>query len=120
MSITELLGFSKKSSQNKLVRRDTLADIIKSSSRQRNSDNKNSFKDRRESSVDSGIKSQNSNKTRQLSIIEIKNDFYKLWNKKDKQENKIIIPTVRKGKICYFFNKFRFKNKNPGVFYLNF
>lgn len=82
-------GASGKSERgNKLCRRETLADIAKSLpwSRQTTTDASHleRLRKRRESSVDSGIKSQASTKSRRDSTIsDFKNDFARLWGKKD-------------------------------------
>ena len=101
-------GTSGKSGKaNKLCRRETLADIAKSLpwSRQATTDASHlaSLRKRRESSVDSGIKSQYSTKSRRDSTIsDFKNDFAKLWNKKEQpqpqQPPTVISPTPRRGK----------------------
>ncbi|KAF7996771.1 hypothetical protein HCN44_002417 [Aphidius gifuensis] len=114
-------GSNKNKNLSKLCRRETLADIAKSLpwSRQQTTTatstptteinstttttNNNSRK-RRESSIDSGIKSQVSNKSRRDSTIsEFKNDFAKLWNKRDTSSSQpplpptIISPSPRRG-----------------------
>ncbi|XP_063993612.1 uncharacterized protein Rsh isoform X2 [Diachasmimorpha longicaudata] len=96
---------NKSKSANKLCRRETLADIAKSLpwSRQQTTDTSHtSIKKRRESSVDSGIKSQVSGKSRRDSTIsDFKNDFAKLWNKREifqpQPPPMIISPTPRRG-----------------------
>lgn len=98
MSITELFSWTSKASRiSKLHRRDTLADIAKPL-RQKVQESRN-FETRRESSVDSGIKSHVSNKSkRELSITELRNDFYRLWSKKEPtSETRVLTPTSRRG-----------------------
>ncbi|XP_012054412.1 PREDICTED: uncharacterized protein LOC105617466 [Atta cephalotes] len=101
-------GISTKSSRgNKLCRRETLADIAKSLpwSRQTTTDASHlvSLRKRRESSVDSGIRSQVSSKSRRDSAIsDLKNDIAKLWSKKDvllqpQPPPTVISPTPRRG-----------------------
>ncbi|XP_033221111.1 uncharacterized protein LOC117175513 [Belonocnema kinseyi] len=100
-------GTSGKSGKaSKLCRRETLADIAKSLpwSRQATTDASHlaSLRKRRESSVDSGIKSQYSTKSRRDSTIsDFKNDFAKLWNKKEQaqpqQTPTLISPSHRRG-----------------------
>lgn len=103
-------GISTKSSRsNKLCRRETLADIAKSLpwSRQTTTDASHlvSLRKRRESSVDSGIRSQVSSKSRRDSAIsDLKNDIARLWSKKDvllqpQPPPTVISPTPRRGKI---------------------
>jgi len=103
-------GISTKSSRgNKLCRRETLADIAKSLpwSRQTTTDASHlvSLRKRRESSVDSGIRSQVSSKSRRDSAIsDLKNDIAKLWSKKDvllqpQPPPTVISPTPRRGKV---------------------
>lgn len=100
-------GASGKSGRgNKLCRRETLADIAKSLpwSRQTTTDASHlaSLRKRRESSVDSGIRSQVSTKSRRDSAIsDFKNDIAKLWSKKETpqpQPPTVISPTPRRGK----------------------
>ncbi|XP_011882634.1 PREDICTED: uncharacterized protein LOC105570208 isoform X2 [Vollenhovia emeryi] len=101
-------GISTKSSRsNKLCRRETLADIAKSLpwSRQTTTDASHlvSLRKRRESSVDSGIRSQVSSKSRRDSAIsDLKNDIARLWSKKDvllqpQPPPTVISPTPRRG-----------------------
>ncbi|XP_011692326.1 PREDICTED: uncharacterized protein LOC105452685 [Wasmannia auropunctata] len=99
-------GISTKSSRgNKLCRRETLADIAKSLpwSRQTTTDASHlvSLRKRRESSVDSGIRSQVSSKSRRDSAIsDFKNDIARLLSKKDSQPQPpptVISPTPRRG-----------------------
>ncbi|XP_011642478.1 uncharacterized protein LOC105430558 [Pogonomyrmex barbatus] len=101
-------GTSTKSSRgNKLCRRETLADIAKSLpwSRQTTTDTSHlaSLRKRRESSVDSGIRSQMSNKSRRDSAIsDLKNDIARLWSRKDtllqpQPPPTVISPTPRRG-----------------------
>ncbi|XP_076398161.1 rap GTPase activating protein radish isoform X1 [Megachile rotundata] len=93
-------GTSGKSSRgNKLCRRETLADIAKSLpwSRQTTTDASHleRLRKRRESSVDSGIRSQASTKSRRDSAIsDFKNDIAKLWGKKDATPQAQPPPTV--------------------------
>ncbi|XP_011499321.1 PREDICTED: LOW QUALITY PROTEIN: uncharacterized protein LOC105363353 [Ceratosolen solmsi marchali] len=92
---------------NKLSRRETLADIAKSLpwSRQTTTDSTHlaSLRKRRESSVDSGIRSQVSTKSRRESAInDFKNDLARLWSKKDAQPQQqppptVLSPTLRRG-----------------------
>ncbi|XP_026668884.1 uncharacterized protein LOC108624396 isoform X2 [Ceratina calcarata] len=84
---------------SKLCRRETLADITKSFpwSRQTTTDASHleRLRKRRESSVDSGIRSQTSTKSRRDSAIsELKNDFARLWGKKDATPQSQPPPTV--------------------------
>ncbi|CAG5097915.1 Similar to RAP1GAP: Rap1 GTPase-activating protein 1 (Homo sapiens), partial [Cotesia congregata] len=95
---------NKNKSGNKLCRRETLADIAKSLpwSRQQTTDgHAASMRKRRESSVDSGIKSSVTSKSRRDSAIsDLKNDFAKLWNKKEQPQQPTVIsptPTGRRG-----------------------
>lgn len=99
---------NKSKSTNKLCRRETLADIAKSLpwSRQQttsgDSSHMASLRKRRESSVDSGIKSTTSSKSRRDSAIsDFKNDLAKLWNKREiiqpQPAPTIISPTPRRG-----------------------
>ncbi|XP_076685202.1 rap GTPase activating protein radish isoform X2 [Andrena cerasifolii] len=99
-------GASAKSTRaNKLCRRETLADIAKSLpwSRQTTTDASHleRLRKRRESSVDSGIRSQASTKSRRDSAIsDLKNDIAKLWSKRDSTPQslpapKVISPTPR-------------------------
>ncbi|XP_044580473.1 uncharacterized protein LOC123262373 isoform X1 [Cotesia glomerata] len=95
---------NKNKSGNKLCRRETLADIAKSLpwSRQQTTDgHAASMRKRRESSVDSGIKSSVTGKSRRDSAIsDLKNDFAKLWNKKEQPQQPTVIsptPTGRRG-----------------------
>ncbi|EFN84976.1 hypothetical protein EAI_17316 [Harpegnathos saltator] len=100
-------GASGKSGRgNKLCRRETLADIAKSLpwSRQTTTDASHlvSMRKRRESSVDSGIRSQVSAKSRRDSAIsDFKNDLARLWSKKDAPQTQppptVISPTPRRG-----------------------
>jgi len=103
-------GASGKSGRsNKLCRRETLADIAKSLpwSRQTTTDGSHlanlASRKRRESSVDSGIRSQVSSKSRRDSAIsEFKNDIARLWSKKDATPQPqppptVISPTPRRG-----------------------
>ncbi|KMQ98689.1 rap1 gtpase-activating protein [Lasius niger] len=101
-------GTSGKSGRgNKLCRRETLADIAKSLpwSRQTTTDASHlaSLRKRRESSVDSGIRSQVSTKSRRDSAIsDFKNDIARLWSKKDvppqpQPPPTVISPTPRRG-----------------------
>ncbi|XP_051164393.1 uncharacterized protein LOC127283500 isoform X3 [Leptopilina boulardi] len=95
---------------SKLSRRETLADIAKSLpwSRSATTDTCHptshyaSVRKRRESSVDSGIRSQLSTKGRRDSAIsDLKNDIAKLWGKKEQpqpqQPPTVISPTPRRG-----------------------
>ncbi|XP_031776631.1 uncharacterized protein LOC100122885 isoform X2 [Nasonia vitripennis] len=93
---------------NKLSRRETLADIAARSlawSRQTTTDSSHlaSLRKRRESSVDSGIRSQVSTKSRRDSAIsDFKNDLARLWGKKDSVSQPqppptVISPTPRRG-----------------------
>lgn len=101
-------GASGKSGRgNKLCRRETLADIAKSLpwSRQTTTDASHlaSMRKRRESSVDSGIRSQVSTKSRRDSAIsDFKNDLARLWSKKEASQPQppptVISPTPRRGK----------------------
>lgn len=101
-------GASGKSGRsNKLCRRETLADIAKSLPwRQNTTDSSHlaNMRKRRESSVDSGIRSQVSTKSRRDSAIsEFKNDIARLWNKKEATPQPqppptVISPTPRRGK----------------------
>lgn len=107
MSITELFSWTSKATRSsKLHRRDTLADIAKPL-RQKVQESQN-FETRRESSVDSGIKSHISiNSKRELSITELRNDFYWLWSKKEpSSETRVLTPTSRRGKVCFFLKFF--------------
>lgn len=98
-------GASAKSERgNKLYRRETLADIAKSLpwSRQTTTDASHleRLRKRRESSVDSGIRSQASTKSRKDSTIsELKNDIARLWGKKETPQAQppptVISPTYR-------------------------
>ncbi|XP_076659669.1 rap GTPase activating protein radish [Halictus rubicundus] len=97
-------GGSGKSRGNKLSRRETVADITKSLPRSRqptDTSHLERLRKRRESSVDSGIRSQASTKSRRESTIsELKNDFARLWNKRDSTPQvqpppKVISPTPR-------------------------
>ncbi|CAD1475820.1 unnamed protein product, partial [Heterotrigona itama] len=97
-------GSSGKSERNKLYRRETLADIAKSLpwSRQTTTDASHleRLRKRRESSVDSGIRSQASTKSRKDSTIsELKNDIARLWGKKEISQPQppptVISPTYR-------------------------
>ncbi|KAK0158596.1 hypothetical protein PV328_009575 [Microctonus aethiopoides] len=99
---------NKSKSTNKLCRRETLADIAKSLpwSRQQTTSGDTShmasLRKRRESSVDSGIKSTTSSKSRRDSAIsDFKNDLAKLWNKREiiqpQAAPTIISPTPRRG-----------------------
>lgn len=98
-------GSSGKSERgNKLYRRETLADIAKSLpwSRQTTTDASHleRLRKRRESSVDSGIRSQASTKSRKDSTIsELKNDIARLWGKKETPQPQppptVISPTYR-------------------------
>ncbi|KAK1126655.1 hypothetical protein K0M31_004281 [Melipona bicolor] len=98
-------GSSAKSERgNKLYRRETLADIAKSLpwSRQTTTDASHleRLRKRRESSVDSGIRSQASTKSRKDSTIsELKNDIARLWGKKETPQPQppptVISPTYR-------------------------
>ncbi|XP_023248561.1 uncharacterized protein LOC106638170 [Copidosoma floridanum] len=94
----------------KLSRRETLADIAKSLpwSRQTTNDASHlaNLRKRRESSVDSGIRSQASSKSGRRdssAISDLKNDFARLWGKKDAQPQvpaqppTVISPTPRRG-----------------------
>ncbi|XP_015587911.2 uncharacterized protein LOC107264305 isoform X3 [Cephus cinctus] len=101
-------GTSGKSGKGgKLCRRETLADIAKSLpwSRQQTTDASHlaSLKKRRESSVDSGIRSQVSSRSRRDSAIsDFKNDLVRLWGKKDVTQPPqppptVISPTTRRG-----------------------
>ncbi|XP_072753921.1 uncharacterized protein Rsh isoform X4 [Anoplolepis gracilipes] len=101
-------GASGKSGRgNKLCRRETLADLAKSLpwSRQTTTDVSHlaSLRKRRESSVDSGIRSQVSTKSRRDSAIsDFKNDLARLWSKKDvppqpQPPPTVISPTPRRG-----------------------
>ena len=90
----------------KLCRRETLADIAKSLpwSRQTTTETPHmaSLRKRRESSVDSGIRSQISGKSRRDSAIsDFKNDLVKLWTKRDAPQSQppptVISPTPRRG-----------------------
>ncbi|KAG7197084.1 hypothetical protein KM043_015669 [Ampulex compressa] len=98
---------TKSGRSHKLSRRETLADIAKSLpwSRQTTTDvsHLERLKKRRESSVDSGIRSQVSTKSRRDSAIsDFKNDLAKLWSKKDalpqpQPPPTVISPTPRRG-----------------------
>ncbi|XP_020294253.1 uncharacterized protein LOC109859929 isoform X2 [Pseudomyrmex gracilis] len=99
-------GTSGKSGRgSKLSRRETLADIAKSLPwpRQATTDASHlaSLRKRRESSVDSGIRSQLSTKSRRESAIsDFKNDIARLWSKKDatpQQPPTVISPSPRRG-----------------------
>ncbi|XP_012275503.1 uncharacterized protein LOC105697084 [Orussus abietinus] len=100
-------GGSGKSGKGKLYRRETLADIAKSMpwSRQQTTDASHlaSLRKRRESSVDSGIRSQVSTKSRRDSAIsDFKNDLARLWSRKDSQQQPqppptVIAPSPRRG-----------------------
>ncbi|XP_076247630.1 rap GTPase activating protein radish [Calliopsis andreniformis] len=95
-------GASAKSGRgNKLCRRETLADIAKSFpwSRQTSTDTSHleRLHKRRENSVDSGVRSQSSTKSRRDSdISDLKNDVAKLWSKKDAPQPKVISPSPRR------------------------
>ncbi|XP_058792517.1 uncharacterized protein LOC131664988 isoform X2 [Phymastichus coffea] len=90
---------------NKLSRRETLADIAKSLpwSRQTTTEGHVNPRKRRESSVDSGIRSSVSNKSRRDSAIsDFKSDLARFWSKKDSQPQAqapptVISPTPRRG-----------------------
>ncbi|KZC11338.1 hypothetical protein WN55_02573, partial [Dufourea novaeangliae] len=89
---------------NKLCRRETLADIAKSfpwSRQTTDASHLERFRKCRESSVDSGIRSQASTKSRRDSVIsDLKNDIAKLWSKKDETPQpppKVISPSPRRG-----------------------
>ncbi|XP_076630473.1 rap GTPase activating protein radish isoform X3 [Colletes latitarsis] len=91
---------------NKLCRRETLADIAKSmpwSRQTTDASHLERLRKRRESSVDSGIRSQPSTKSRRNSAIsEIKNDIAKLWSKREAAPQPqppptVISPTPRRG-----------------------
>ncbi|KAJ8687813.1 hypothetical protein QAD02_023607, partial [Eretmocerus hayati] len=95
---------------SKLPRRETLADIAKSLPWSRSQTTSSDASQpgsvrgtRRESSVDSGIKSQSSAKSRRDSAIsEFKNDLARLWGRKDSQVQPqppptVISPTPRRG-----------------------
>lgn len=93
----------------KLCRRETLADIAKSLpwSRQTTTESSHmaSLRKRRESSVDSGIRSQVSTKSRRDSAIsDFKNDLVKLWTKRDPPQPQppptVISPTPRGGNLA--------------------
>lgn len=97
-------GGGKSERGNKLYRRETLGDIAKSFpwSRQTTTDASHleRLRKRRESSVDSGIRSQSSTKSRKDSTItELKNDFARLWGKKETPQPQppptVISPTYR-------------------------
>ncbi|XP_076752653.1 rap GTPase activating protein radish isoform X1 [Xylocopa sonorina] len=99
-------GSGKGERGNKLCRRETLADIAKSMpwSRQTTTDASHleRFRKRRESSVDSGIRSQASVKSRRDSAIsDFKNDIARLWGKKDAapqpQPPPAVIPPTYRG-----------------------
>lgn len=103
---------------SKLSRRETLADIAKSLpwSRSATTDTCHhtshyaSVRKRRESSVDSGIRSQLSTKGRRDSAIsDLKNDIAKLWGKKEQpqaqQPPTVISPTPRRGINFFFLSK---------------
>ncbi|XP_043283597.1 uncharacterized protein rsh isoform X3 [Venturia canescens] len=94
-------GISGKSGRaGKLSRRETFADITKSFPWSRQSAMA-SLKKRRESSVDSGIRSQVSTKSRRDSAIsEFKNDLVKLWKRESPQPQPpptVITSTPRRG-----------------------
>lgn len=105
-------GGGKSERGNKLYRRETLGDIAKSFpwSRQTTTDASHleRLRKRRESSVDSGIRSQSSTKSRKDSTItELKNDFARLWGKKETPQPQppptVISPTYRGWLMqCYF------------------
>ncbi|XP_046430449.1 uncharacterized protein rsh isoform X1 [Neodiprion pinetum] len=111
--LTELLkewgggGTSSKGGKGgKLHRRETLADIAKSMPwpRQQTTDasHMTSLRSRRESSVDSGIRSQVSYKSRRDSTIsDFKNELARFWSRKDSQQSSapptVISPTTRRG-----------------------
>lgn len=113
-------GSTTKSRSNKLCRRETLADIAKSLpwSRQTTTDASHlvSLRKRRESSVDSGIRSQVSGKSRRDSAIsDFKNDIARLWSKKDvllqpQPPPTVISPTPRRGEIFSERKASRFSN----------
>ncbi|KAL0114068.1 hypothetical protein PUN28_011408 [Cardiocondyla obscurior] len=99
-------GISTKSRSTKLCRRETLADIAKSLpwSRQTTTDASHlaNLRKRRDSSIDSGIRSQVSSKSRRDSAIsDLKNDIARLWSKKDVLQPQppptVITPTPRRG-----------------------
>lgn len=110
-------GTSNKSKTgNKLCRRETLADIAKSLpwSRQQTTESSHaaSLRKRRESSVDSGIKSTSSSKFRRDSAIsDLKNDLAKLWGKRETPQIQpspiVICPTPRRGTSNVNFNATR-------------
>ncbi|XP_076180512.1 rap GTPase activating protein radish isoform X2 [Ptiloglossa arizonensis] len=99
-------GSGKSGRGNKLCRRETLADIAKSmpwSRQTTDASHLERLRKRRESSVDSGIRSQPSTKSRRDSTIsEFRNDLAKLWNKRDTTPQQqppptVISPTPRRG-----------------------
>lgn len=101
------LGGSTRS--QKIKRRETLADFAKSqpwaSKTTTDSTYVSSSRKRRESSVDSGIRSQVSNKStrRDSTFSDLKNDLARFWSKKDEkpqaqQAPTVISPTPRRGK----------------------
>ena len=99
------LGGSTRS--GKLNRRETFADITKSLlwSRQTTTDSSHlaALRKRRENSVDSGIRSQMSTKSRRGSAIsDFKSDIARLWGKKDSQTQPptVISPTPRRGALA--------------------
>ncbi|XP_033320930.1 rap GTPase activating protein radish isoform X2 [Megalopta genalis] len=99
-------GGSGKSSRGKqLCRRETLADITKSlpwSRQTMDASHLERLRKRRESSVDSGIRSQPSTKSRRESTIsDLKNDIARLWMKRGSTSQvqpfpKVISPTPRR------------------------
>lgn len=116
-------GTSGKNRSNKLSRRETLADIAKSLpwSRQTTTDASHlaSLRKRRESSVDSGIRSQVSTKSRRDSAIsDFKNDIARLWSKKEPQPQPpptVISPTPRRGEISNGREVARYSRSRHGL-----
>ncbi|XP_054013648.1 uncharacterized protein LOC128895244 isoform X1 [Hylaeus anthracinus] len=98
-------GSGKSGRGNKFCRRETLADIAKLPWSRQTTDvsHLERFRKRRESSVDSGIRSQPSTKSRRDSAIsEIRNDIAKLWSKREAAPQPqppptVISPTPRRG-----------------------
>lgn len=111
-------GISGKSGRaGKLSRRETFADITKSFPWSRQT-TMASLKKRRESSVDSGIRSQNSTKSRRDSAIsEFKNDLVKLWTKREspqpQQPPTVITSTPRRGKLLLLLIQLALQANSP-------
>ncbi|XP_066582757.1 uncharacterized protein rsh isoform X2 [Prorops nasuta] len=93
-------GTSSKSNRSgKLHRRETLADIAKSlpwsrSSTADGSSHLASLRKRRESSVDSGIRSSSSKSRRDSAISDLKNDLASFWKRRDSTVQQQASPTV--------------------------